>query len=507
MFGFVSKKKHDAELEKIAVRAVKRGYAAAENKARYGDFRSSRGSADYELREGLLKVRNKSRWLARNSSVMKRFLGLLSINVVGPHGFIFQSRVTRANGDLDESLNTRVMNDFTDWSDQPTACGKLSMIDLEKQAVKTLARDGEVIWEIVRSRRYKDGIAINPIEADYLDETLTTTHTNGNRIKMGVEIDEYGRPVAYHFLTDHPGDITWFNNYNRRRYRRVPADLVIHTFVSDRPGQTRGEPWASTIINNVKMLDGYREAETMSRRLKASIMGFFKKMDQGPGGIDELSDTVDEPDNMLEMSMEPGLLKELPKGLEFQGFDPGGAQTDYASFEYQLKLDNSMGLMISNMSLGMETKGVSYSAGRTISLEDRDFYKDIQQFIINRKLKVVFSLWLSMRVIQPEATIPATRLDAIRRSCVFRPRGWDWVDPGKDVKANAEALLSGQTSLARVAAARGIDEDELLDEIEDTQRNLNKRGLKGLTLYSNDSNADANQSENTDKDDDDDDKD
>ena len=500
VFGITTEKNAIAR-EKAA---RKRGYAAAAKKARYGDFNSSRGSADYELRQSLEKLRAKSRDLARNSSTMKRYLNLLSINVVGPQGFIFQSRVRRLDGTMDESLNRRVEDDFRDWWARPTVCGKLSGVDLQKQAIKTLARDGEVIWEIVYNSRYKDGIAINPLEADMLDETLTVVHTNGNHIRMGVEVDIYGKPIAYHFLTQHPGDIAWWSPQTKKRYRRVMAERVIHTFISDRPGQTRGEPWTTTLMNNVKMLDGFREAEVTGRRLKSSTMGFFKRMMPGTEGIAELAnDTVDsdtdENEEILEMSMEPGLLKELAPGLEFQEFSPGGAITDFKDFDSQMKKDNSMGAGISNMSLGMETEGISYSAGRTISLEDRDFYKDIQGFMSDRKLRPICSLWLSRRILQPDAMIPPTRVDVIRKNCMFRPRGWDWVDPSKDVRANAEALRTKQTSLARVAAARGIDRDDLLREIQEDEAAAVKLGL---TLDYNTSNTSTNETPSEDDEDD-----
>ena len=487
------------DVMEMETRSRKRGYAAAEKRARFGDFRVSRGSADYELRQGLVAVRAKSRYLARNSSFMRRFLWLLAINVVGKKGFIFQSRVKRLDGTPDASLNERVNTDFKRWSKRPTTCGQLSFTDLQKQAVKTLARDGEVIWELVFNSKYADGFAINPMEADLLDVYYNTQHTNGNEIKMGVELDIHNAPVAYHFLTHHPGEATYFSFERKRSYRRVPVSRVRHVFISDRPGQTRGEPWGATVINSIKMVDGYREAETTGRRLKSSIMGFFQRIMPGAQGIAELSDQIDENDNMLEMSMEPGMLKELSPGLEFKSFDPGGAQTDFAEFENQIKKDVSMGLMISNMSLGMETQGVSYSAGRTISLEDRDFYQDVQGFMIDRMLEPICDVWLSRRVLQDDSNIPPTRIAAIRENCIFRPRGWDWVDPAKDVRANKEALETGQTSLARVAAARGIDEDELLDEIQETQRKLTERGL---TLPLLQSNTNSNQSNDDDSDDD-----
>jgi len=459
----------------------KRGYAAAESKARYGDFKSSRGSADAELRKGLATVRAKSRWLSRNSASMRRFLVLLSTNVVGKKGFVFQSDVRRLDGKADTQLNKRAETEFRRWAKRPSVCGKLSMTDLQSQAVKTLARDGEFIWEKVVSPVYRDGVAINPVEADLLDETLNVIHPDtGNQIRMGVEIDKRNRPIAYHFLEQHPGDYTWYSYDSRRRYRRVLAENVLHVYIVDRPGQTRGEPWAASVINDIKMLDGYREAETTGRRLKSAVIGFFQKDAPQSEGIDELADndTVDgeEPDR-LEMSIEPGKLQELPQGLEFKGFDPGGAQTDYDKFETKIKTDISMGLGISVMSHGMETKGVSYSAGRTIRQEDLDFYEVIQELLIDRALEPVVGWWLPYRMLQDESALPPTRMQAIIDACIFRGRGWDWVDPSKDISSNTEALRTFQTSPQRIAAKQGLTLEQLLDERSEADRMAKERGL------------------------------
>lgn len=57
----------------------------------------------------------------------------------------------------------------------------------------------------------------------------------------GIVLDEYGNPVQYHVLKAHPG-------YTRAgaglglSYDRVPAEVFIHYFRVDRPGQSRGIP-------------------------------------------------------------------------------------------------------------------------------------------------------------------------------------------------------------------------------------------------------------------------
>jgi lambda family phage portal protein len=283
--------------------------------------------------------------------------------------------------------------------------------------------------------------------------------------------------VAYHLLTSHPGDMTWYRPDTDTRYRRVLAENIIHVRDIERAGQTRGTPPAASIINPTKMLDGYREATTTGRRLRAALMGFFYREQPGPAGIAELSDTTDTTDNMLEMTMEPGVLKELPPGLRFDKFDPGGEQTDYAAFVHQEKTEIATGLGISVMSLGMETKGISYSGGRTITVEDRDYYREMQAFFIRNAMEPLFKFWLRMNMLSSTSDIPPSRVDMIMSKHVFRARGWDWVDPAKDVKANAEAIATGQKSLTAILAERGVDINDHLDEIEAERQAIADKGL------------------------------
>lgn len=478
IFDFFKSKQPESVVPHVP-RRRSRGYSAASSIARYGDIRDSRGSADYELREALSTVRAKIRFMARNSGTMKRYLQLMAVNVAGTEGFKFQSRVRSVEGGgMSVSLNRRVEDAWAEWCEMPTSCGQMTMADLTWQAVRTWSRDGEVIWEVVKGRQYTHGVAVNPLEADMLDETKNEIYPpTGNEVRMGVEINRDGRPVAYHFLQEHPGDVTMWSDMTRSRHRRVPADRVIHIYLKDRPGQTRGEPPASATVLGVKMLDGYREAETVGRRLRSALMGFFTRDMPGSSQIDELTDREDEEDEVFEMDMEPGRLKQLPDGMQFNEFSPGGSQTDYADFETQVKKDLSMGLGISNMSLGMEVEGISYSGGRTITIEDRDYYRALQGFFIRRGMVPLFRKWLDAHNLMDDAAFRPSQKQRVLRGAKFRGRGWDWVDPSKDVKANAEALETYQTSLTQIAAQRGMSRDDLLDEIEDDRRAMEARGL------------------------------
>lgn len=474
-------------------RGASRNYSAAQSVARYGDFAMSSGSADYELLSGLSTLRRKTRFLARNSGTMKRYLQLMQDNVVGENGFTLQIEGNR-----------RAEQSWRDWCEHPTVDGAQHMTDFCRQAVATWGRDGEILIEIVVGKEYADMMGMNALEPDMLDETLNTINpATKNQIRMGVELNTAGRPVAYWILTTHPGDIMQGVPRQAQRHRRVPAQRIIHVFERLRPGQTRGEPPASAIVNPVKMLDGYREAETMNRRIAAAMMGFFSRDIPKAEGITALATGVEmtgtegeeDEDELFTMSVEPGTLKQLPDGMSFDKFDPGGSQTDYAQFEAQVKKDIAMGVGISTFALGMETSGVSYSTGRSVIQEDRDFYKGKQGFFIRQMMKPIFERWMIAHMLSAGSTIAPTRLKATSSSAKFRGRGWTWIDPAKDIKANAEALETFQTSYTRIAADRGMDVSDLFEEIAADQKLMKKFGLK---VEPKDANKDINVEEKPD---------
>jgi capsid protein len=171
----------------------------------------------------------------------------------------------------------------------------------------------------------------------------------------------------------------------------------------------------------------------------------------------------------------------MPDGMRFDKFDPGGSNTDYAQYEQQVKKDLSMGLGISAFSLGMETQAVSYSTGRSVIQEDREFYKNLQGFFIRLAMRRIFSKWATMHTLSNVSSIAPTRLSAIIDEAQFKGRGWTWIDPLKDITATAMALETYQTSYTRVAADRGLTANELFAEIANDRALMETFGLQPVT--------------------------
>ena len=204
-FDFLGRAKTQKRRGKIP---AYRSYLGANTGRLFSDFVASNNSADAELSLARPTLRNRSRDLARNNEYAKRFLNLIKTNVVGESGFTLQVRARNDDASLDARGNQIIEQAFLRWSKMGNAevSGRMSWKDCQRYVAEALARDGEVFVKKVRNSRYQDGFSLQFIEPERIDHDKNGRAQNGNQIRMGVEIDEFQRPVAYHILTSHPND-------------------------------------------------------------------------------------------------------------------------------------------------------------------------------------------------------------------------------------------------------------------------------------------------------------
>ena len=180
-------------------RKTKRSYFSGASQNRLlNNFVLSSKSADSEIRPSLRVLRNRSRDLARNNAYARRYINVYTDNIVGSKGVHLQVRSRDPNGRLDSFANNLIERRWKEWGYNCTADGKLSWIDCQRLFAETYARDGEVLIRLIRNFDNPNKFAIEFIESDFLDHDLNLQLTNGNQVRMGVEINKFGKPVNYH---------------------------------------------------------------------------------------------------------------------------------------------------------------------------------------------------------------------------------------------------------------------------------------------------------------------
>jgi lambda family phage portal protein len=435
----------------------RRAFEAAQTGNLFSDWLTATRSADADLRYTLKAMRARSRDLCQNNDYARRYLDLVAANIVGPKGIQLQVRAREPSGALDQGANQILERSFYEWGRAGTCTvdGRLSWVDAQRIFIESVARDGECFVLLIRDTANAWNFRLQFIDPDLIDTEKNAQLANGGQIRMGIEVDGANRPVAYHIKSRHPDD---YQTSRETREVRVPAENVIHSYRMDRVGQTRGTPWTATAMTRLKMLGGYEESELVAARVSASKMGFFIS----PAGDEYLADGQ-EPDGNLRMDVSPGTFEQLPSGVDFKQFDPQHPSTAFKDFEKAMLRGIASGLGVSYTSLANDLEAVSYSSIRQGLLEERDFWRVQQHWMIEHFCQPVYAAWLRATLDAGGVNLPAAKYFKFLET-QWVPRGWQWVDPRNEAEAQITAINNGLMTRTQALAERGLDIEDVLRE-------------------------------------------
>ena len=441
-----------------------RMFAGAQASRLTADWVTSVTSADQEIKGSLKRLRSRSRQLVRDNDYAKSAIRVVRNNVVGT-GVRLQAQVMRQRGGrLDTRVNEQIEKVWSEWGrkDSCNTAGQLCFSDIEKLAVSSMCESGEVFIRLVRQRfgRSKVSFALEVLEADQLDEDYNSpAKTPGNVWKLGVELDKFGRPVNYAFLTRHPGDTAFPTGNPDKRHIIVPARDVVHLFdrTSARPGQTRGVPWLASAMQRMHHVEGWEQASVVRARASSALMGFI----QSPEG--ELDPGGEIYDEQRVSGFEPGQFKYLQPGETVTIPDMDSPTGEYEPFLRAQLRALASGIGCSYEVLSGDYSQSNYSSSRLALLQDRDTWRSIQQMMRDQFYQPVFDAWLEMAVLSGALNLPTYETEPERYQHVrWVFRGYSYVDPQKEISAMKDAVRSGFKTLADCVAENGGDLDELL---------------------------------------------
>lgn len=468
-----------AERKGVSRRSLTRSLAGMFKAAQSGNdkWASIPIPADQVIRNTQMALVARSREQWSNNDYVRAFLRLIRQNVVGPQGVTMQSKVTNARGRLDKALNDALEADFTDWGRKGVCdvTGKLSWRAAQCLAIETAARDGEFIVRMV----YGDdagphGFGLQFIDPQRLPVWREETHLRGGGfIRHGIEFNRLGRPVAYHFTSTDEDD-TGFYSMSGRGFVRVPAKDIIHEFVTEMVGQKRGLPWTSSALFRLRNVNGFEDAAVQNARAAATKMGFIEYAEGfGPEADDDTPVTID---------AEPLAFHELPEGAKIADWSPQFPTNETATFLKSQLRGASSGMGVPYNELANDLEGVNFSSIRQLTLDAREHYKEIQQWLIESLVAPVREAHLSWRLLNGKISakgkvITADRLPALRSAVAWQPRRWTWIDPNADVDGKLKEVRGGMADLSDVIREQGRDPETVFQGIANTLEGMKNAGI------------------------------
>lgn len=418
------------------------------------------------LRQPVLVARSREQW--SNNDYVRAFIRLIRQNVVGPQGVVLQARAKTSRGKLDNDANDAIEQAWRKWGRKGSCdvTGQLSWIELQQLTMETVARDGEfVARKIYGSEAGPFGFSIQMIDPQRLSVKYENYKfgDNGHFIRQGIEFNRFGKPIAYHFTSLDEWD-AYYYSINGKGFVRVPADEVIHGFRHEMVGQRRGLPWSSTSLFRLHHLQGFEDSAVQNARAGASKMGFIQWREGFGPEADEYTDVAQTID------AEPLSFHELPEGAEMHDFNPNYPSGEFAVFNKAMLRGAAAGWGVLYNNVAGDLEGVNFSSIRQGTLDEREHYKEIQNWLIETLICPVFEEWIKVALLSGNIitktgkALPANKLE-VYSDVEWQARRWSWIDPRADVDSNVSMMRAGMTSASAIIREAGKDPDAVYRQI------------------------------------------
>ncbi|MGE5631718.1 MAG: phage portal protein [Caulobacteraceae bacterium] len=415
-------------------------------------------------------IRARARDLERNSDIAEAIIGPYVRNVIGT-GMKLQAKIMKERDIEDEELNQEIESLWEEWC-RPRNCditGQQSFNEMQQMAVRRKLVDGGIFF----IKAYTNGGPVPFIlQAREVDELDTTKMTLGsrNRIVGGIEFDQYNKPVAYWFKKYSPDGFYTYES------ERIEAQRVIYLWKKNRPTQMREiSPMAKT-LPRVRDINEFVEAVSVKERILACLSVFITK--NSASGTLGRGAKIDEKSGYQTKTISPGMIHELQPGESVTPVNPSGQSSNAKEFiATQQRLAGS-GQGLSYEAVSRDMSQVNYSSARQGLLEDQRTYMMEQEYLVEHFCKEVYTEFVISAVLSGKLNIKDFwQKKSKYLKHVWIPSGWSWIDPVKEVTANAKALETGQDTLSRICAERGEDWRDVLRQRAKEQQMAKELGI------------------------------
>ena len=339
------------------------------------------------------------------------------------------------------------------------------------------------------------GLRVHLIEADRVSTPHTsgtavnlyaTESTTGNRIFNGVEVTDAGRVVAYHICSTYP------NSQLRaaKKWQRVKAfgdktgtPNVLMIFEAERAEQYRGVPYLAPVIESLKQLTRYSEAEMMA----AVINGFFTVFITSEGNTGEMGFTgvLDDEDRVsdddLNYELGPGMVNVLKPGEKIDIADSKRPSSNFDAFTTALAKYVGAALEIP-VELLIKSFNSSYSASRAALLEAWKAFRMKRKWLAADFCQPLYEIFLTEAIANGRIKAPGFFLDPAIKKAYCRAQ-WNgpapgMLDPVKEATAAEKRIAIGVSTRQRESIEMtGTDFDANVAQLARENQLMKEAGL------------------------------
>lgn len=430
-------------------------------------FGSGSPKEDIDMNLDTLRQRSRSLWMT--APIATSAIKTNRTNVIGP-GLKLKARIdfkrlgmTKEQAD---EWETKTEGEFAVWAESKW-CDSTRINDfyeMQQLALISWLMNGDA-FAVIKADETKKwmpySIRLHLIEADRIStplegimlNTIEAKADNGNTIVNGVEIDDNGAIVAYHICNQYPQSYELQGTI--KKWIRIEAfgektgrPNIIQIFESERCEQYRGVPYLAPVIECLKQISRYTDAELTAAVVTAFFTAFIKQEDTKsdiPFGVSiSESEQVDSDPNSYELGA--GTINVLGTGEDVVFGDPKRPASGFDPFVMSMAKQIGAALEIP-VELLLKSFMASYSASRAALLEAWKAFKMRRTWFSKDFCQPIYELWLSEAIARGRINAPGFFNDP---SIAKAWSGAEWtgpspgqIDPVKEVDAAIKRVQEG----------------------------------------------------------------
>lgn len=479
------------------------GGGASMTKKTLKTFTPTHFSATSDIDRNLATLRNRAADLVMNSPIGAAAVNVETTNVVGAGLRLFprlNSSVLGVTPEYAREWSRRVKLEFELWANNAFACDYLrrnNFYELQNISFGSYLADGDnfVLFkrrlptpdcpyslriQLIDAQRVSNPV-LNGGALSYSNVEMKRLGSN-NRIVNGIEVDKDGVQVAIWIsnrIWNEPTTMTPELTWQRVRWygRDTHCLNVLHICHDTRPDMNRGVPLLAPVIETLKQISRYGDAELSSAIVKSFFSVFFVQP-AANYDINEMLGTPDEPPkeekdkpcvDVGEYKLGVATMAALPQGVDVKAIDSSNAQSTFDAFmgSFLKQVGAALNLPFEVL---MKNFTASYSASRAALLQAADEFRQRKAWFVQDFLQPIYDCWLSEAVALGRIDAPGFFEDPLKRAAWTAA---DWynesthlLDVTKEVEGAQMRIALGLSTYRKEAAElAGVDFEDNLETL------------------------------------------
>lgn len=448
------------------------------------------GSHREDIEDNISVLRQRSRDLYMGIPIANGAVKTMRTNVVG-RGLHLKSAVDREilgiTAAQAQKLEKQIEREWKLWAESPDC--DIERIDnffeLQQLVFLNWLMSGDCLAVLPVKPRINQpyDLRVQLVEADRLSSPDYCDSWD-NKVVGGVEVDKDGEVIAYHISDQHPlsGEVTDYKWHRVEAYgAKTGRRNVLHIMCRERIGQRRGVPFLAPVIESLKQLGRYTDAELVAAVVSGMFTVFIEKedasSDEAIGSMIPKEEQIDAADESS-LELGPGAVMDLNPGEKVHDSNPGRPNSGFSMFVEAICQQIGASLEIP-YELLVKRFNASYTASKGALEEAWKMFRMYRAWLAADFCQPIYEEWLAEAAAKKRIDAPGFFTDPLIRKAYCKAE-WNgpakgMLDPVKEVTAAEKRVANGfSTRSSETMEMTGGDFYANADQLKNEEKKLSE---------------------------------